>query len=453
MKTREDVSLARIDPSTENAMQRVKLLGMVTCFCLVGLMQGCIIVDGDDDTGSVEPGNNSCCSEVRVCETRCDEFGCYDDCTTETRCPDSCDQTCHGDFDCPSETVCIDDVCQKRNFDNTGTGGLCQSCGSAYDCAEPDSRCVRLFFERTPDGGPKVCATDCNSEADCPFGFECVDRPGTPRVCVPDEEWGSTDRVCPHDDLPSDIECFSSENCSKAESCVNNECVAPQGECTRDSECGQGAKCRNFECVDESKPQCVSRTDCQSGEICVDGKCEARDSDGGSCVKNDECRGDAVCVDGDCLAKCQDRSDCNSSTEICRQGLCVAIECRFNSDCGGEEVCVDAQCKPACSKNADCSTGYICSEVGDYCTRDPNVECRSDAECLSGESCHNGTCAAVCNCNQQCADGQICNKDASSADNTGLCESPNQTPAEPECENDCQCPSGQSCTNGTCTTG
>lgn len=431
---------------------RIRLLFTVAGFALAAWsFSGCIVVDEanrTDTTTSTTVDDDGCCREVRTCETVCDDYGCYDECEWETRCSDHCGETCSGDLDCPENTVCIDGVCEDRDFGETGTGGLCQSCENAYDCADPASRCVRLDFERTPEAGPKVCATDCRSAADCPFGFECVDQPGTPRVCVPHETFGGTERVCP-DKAPDDFECFSSEDCADGESCVDNSCVAPTGECSEDADCGEGASCRNFECVDDSEPECIDRTDCRSGEICIDGECTPRDS-GDSCVQNEECEGDAVCVDGDCLARCSDRSDCNESSEICREGLCQPIECRFNSDCATGEVCVDAQCRPSCEDDADCSTGYVCSEGGGYCERDPSVECRSDAECLSGETCFEGSCSTVCGCNQECADGEVCDLDATEESKTGVCQDPESESTEPECTNDCQCPSGESCVDGTC---
>ncbi|MFB6375477.1 MAG: hypothetical protein ABEN55_20705, partial [Bradymonadaceae bacterium] len=141
---------------------------VVVATCLLGVVaccQACIIVDdsdtGRDDSTTVSSESDSyaekCCREVRVCETRCDDVGCYDHCETQTQCSESCDRTCSGDLDCPKHTVCVDGVCSRRDFQKTGTGGLCQSCETAYDCAEPDSRCVRLYFDRTPAGGPKVC--------------------------------------------------------------------------------------------------------------------------------------------------------------------------------------------------------------------------------------------------------------------------------------------------------
>lgn len=433
------------------------LLVIVTClFGVVACCQACIVVD-DSDTevhGSSDASTDvddyaeECCRQVRVCETRCDDVGCYDHCETQTQCADSCERTCSGDLDCPEQTVCIDGVCTDRNYDKTGTGGLCQSCETAYDCAEPDSRCVRLYFDRTPDGGPKVCATDCEYETDCPLGFECVDRPGTPQVCVPDEKLGSTDRTCPTDP-DGDYQCFHSGHCGPGQSCIDNECVAPSGECTEDADCGGSAVCQNFQCVSSSQPECIDRTDCPSDSICIDGSCKPRNPDG-NCIKNAECRGDAVCVDGSCRTRCSDRSQCNANTEICREGLCVPIECRFNSDCGSNEVCVDAQCKRSCVDEGDCDSGYVCSQPGHYCKRDPSVECRTDSECLSGESCHHGTCAQVCNCNQQCGDGEICNMEATASTNTGLCESPDTSRDRTRCRNNCDCPSGQECIEGTC---
>lgn len=432
--------------------------GVACLFVLALFVPSCVFIsaDNDADPSTDDPSGNSedCCREVRVCETECDEHGCYDDCTVETRCPEACNQQCTGDLDCPKNTVCLDGVCTERNFNNTGTGGLCQSCSTAYDCAEPDARCVRLYFERTPAGGPKVCATDCETSADCPWDFECIDEPNTPAVCVPREEFGSTDRVCPDEPSTSDdVECFSSDNCAPGESCVANECIAPDGECTRDADCGQGAVCRNFQCVDSSEPECVNgENDCASDQICVDGQCEERSSSG-MCTENEDCRGDAVCVDGDCLSRCQDRSDCKTSSEICRQGLCKPIECRFNSDCQGGEVCVDATCQTSCQGDGDCESGYVCDRAGNFCKRDPNVECRSDAECLSGEACQQGECTTICSCNQECASGEVCNKEATSDSNTGLCREQDQSARDPACSTDCQCPSGQTCQNGTCTDG
>lgn len=438
------------------------LLTLLLAIAGLGLAgSGCILVDSDGShghsssssrSGGTAGGSDSeCCSTVRVCQTRCDSYHCWDDCELQTQCASDCRTSCAGDLDCPEKEVCLDGRCVDRDWTRTGTGGLCQTCETAYDCAEPDSRCIRLYFERTPAGGPKVCATDCEKDAHCPWDFECVDRDGTGRVCVPDREWGSTDRVCDPDDLPRDKECFSARQCEAGESCVNNECVAPNGQCTRSDDCPRGQECRNFQCKPADEAECVSRTDCRSDEICVDGQCTARNPDS-QCTRNSECRGEAMCVDGECLARCSDRSDCNASSEICRQGLCQPIECRFNGDCGRGEVCVDAQCQTACLDEGDCPSGYRCSDSGGYCERDPDVECRSDAECLSGEACHQDTCSQICNCNQQCPGGQVCNQDATAASNTGLCESPEREDEKParECRTACDCPSGQSCEAGKC---
>ncbi|MFB6375476.1 MAG: hypothetical protein ABEN55_20700, partial [Bradymonadaceae bacterium] len=280
------------------------------------------------------------------------------------------------------------------------------------------------------------------TETDCPLGFECVDRGGSPQVCIPDEQLGSTDRTCPADP-GGDYQCFDSGDCGRGESCIDNECVAPNGECTADADCGGAAVCRNFECVEASTPECLDRTDCASNHVCVDGTCQPRNP-GGNCIKNSECGGGAVCVNGSCLTRCSDRSECNTDTEICRQGLCVP------TDCAPNETCVDAQCKPSCADDGDCASGYVCNRTGGYCERDPTVECRSDSECLSGEACHNGTWSQTCNCNQQCGDGRVCNMAATDASTTGLCESADPADAPSSCQNDCDCPSGQTCQDGTC---
>jgi hypothetical protein len=74
-----------------------------------------LIVDDSDSTHGSESSSSEvdsyaeeCCRDVRVCQTRCDEVGCYDHCETQTQCSDSCNRTCSGDLDCPKNTVCID---------------------------------------------------------------------------------------------------------------------------------------------------------------------------------------------------------------------------------------------------------------------------------------------------------------------------------------------------------
>jgi hypothetical protein len=409
-------------------------------------MPGCLIVSGDGNQSS------SChqeCEEYEVCETYCDAWTCWDECWYETHCYEDCtyveeepiDSTqCYSDIDCYDGEICVAGYCEPPTTDERGLAGLCQTCETDADCAEGGALCLRLNFDTTSRTGEKVCGRTCEYNHECPTGFECSrisSEAGVPAQCIPIKGTNEK-RTC----NPSpELECVKATDCAIGESCVNNECQGPDdAECSSNRPCPSGEVCRNFSCVAPDEPECVDRSDCSSGQVCLDGKCESRND---SCVFNEECDGDAKCVDGQCNSTCSESSECGPN-ERCRQGLCEQIGCRRSADCAAGEVCVDAYCAASCQRDADCGTGYLCNPLG-YCEKDPDVECRSTAECARDEICSQGSCQTACSCNQQCDTGEVCNLDS------GLCEDPNAPDPAPECEDDCDCPSGMSCsTDGVC---
>ena len=106
-------------------------------------------------------------------------------------------------------------------------------------------------------------------------------------------------------------------------------------------------------------------------------------------------------------------------------------------------MCVNASCVASCDAQTPCADGYVCTAQG-FCDKDPNVQCRTNAECAAEEICQDGSCSTACTCNQDCAAGQVC--DASS--NTCV-DQANPAPGQ-ACQDTCDCPSGQECTDGTC---
>lgn len=395
------------------------------------------------------------CYDYEVCETYCDAWSCWDECWWETSCTTYCEETlvedtvtepvhteeCYSDVDCGEGTICVADRCQPRDTEERGLGGLCQSCETNADCMEEGALCIRLNFDQATTTGEKVCTRTCEYNHDCPSGFECINvssEAGTPAQCLP-MKTEFEKRTC----NPSpELECVRATDCAVGESCVNNACVAPDSaECGTNRPCASGQVCRNQACVADDAPECVDRNDCSSGELCIDGSCEASAE---GCVFNEECD-DGMCVDGQCLSSCSTDANC-AAGEHCREGLCEPLSCRRSADCSAGEICVDAQCETTCQSDSHCGTGtgYVCDTAYGYCKPDPSVECRSNAECAQSEICGEGSCVTPCSCNQQCASGEVCDLDS------GTCEAPATTPA-PECENDCDCPSGLSCNaNGQC---
>lgn len=420
------------------------------CFAmalLVGALtsSGCLIVSEEESYGG---GCYDDCYDYEVCESYCDAWSCWDECWYETSCTTVCDEytyeeeevvtvDCYSDLDCGDGQICVADVCVARDTEERGFSGLCQVCETTNDCYEDDALCVRLNYDQVSRTGEKVCTRTCEYDTDCPANFECVkvsDEVGDPAQCLPVTD-GAGERTC----NPSpELECVRATDCRAGESCKNNECTAPDtAECSADSECASGQVCKNFSCKDADGPECTTRQDCSSGEVCIDGSCVQGTT---SCVFNNECDG-GVCVNGQCQNTCSADSEC-AFNEHCREGLCEVIDCRRSADCGTGEVCVDAQCEATCTSDANCDAGYVCNDFN-YCEPDPAVDCRTNAECGMDEICVEGACQTPCSCNQQCDSGDVCNL------NTGTCESPDSTPA-PSCQDDCDCPSGQTCNSGTC---
>ncbi len=432
----------------------MKSIRTAACTALVmfGAMisTGCIIVD---DHHSTETQCYDECYEYEVCETYCDSWECWDECWWETSCDTYCEEVvieehvvyddttvdCYSDVDCGSSQICVADRCVAADSDERGLGGLCQACETNNDCVEPGALCIELSFDQATTTGEMVCTRPCEYNHECPAGFECINissEVGTSPQCLPVlTEFEK--RTC----NPSpELECVRASDCGLGESCVVNECVAPEGaECSTRTPCGAGESCRNFKCVAADQAECVTRTDCASGSSCIDGECIAAAN---SCVFNEECDGGA-CVDGSCLSTCTADANCGPN-EHCRSGLCEPLECRRSADCAAGNICVDAKCEDTCdaASGAGCTAGYVCNSYG-YCDADPGVECRTAAECARDEICDAGSCTTACSCNQQCADGEVCNLDS------GTCGNPNSAPVV-SCQNDCDCPAGDSCDAGVC---
>lgn len=402
---------------------------------------GCIIVDDGPDHHTETQCYDEC-YDYEVCETYCDSWECWDECWWETSCDTYCEEVIIEEevvYEDYEDYDCVADNCVDPGSDEQGLGGLCQSCETNADCVEDDALCIELSFDQATTTGEKVCTRPCEYNHECPAGFECINissEVGTSAHCLPVlTDWG--ERTC----NPSpELECVRATDCGLGESCVANECVAPEGaECSSQRPCASDEVCRNFECVPADAAECVTRTDCSTGESCIDGSCIAAAE---SCVFNEECDGGA-CVDGTCLSTCSADSECGAN-EQCRSGLCEPLECRRSADCSAGSICVDAKCEDVCdaASGQGCENGYLCNDFG-YCEADPDVECRTAAECSRDEICDDGSCTSACSCNQQCGDGEVCNLDS------GTCEDPNTPPAA-SCDNDCDCPSGETCSNGTC---
>ncbi len=174
-------------------------------------------------------------------------------------------------------------------------------------------------------------------------------------------------------------------------------------------------------------PECRENTDCDPGEVCVDGTCvEATPTPTpiGFCTSNDDCEPPQVCVDNMCvdptptptpIGFCTSNDDCEPP-QVCVDNMCVDPTptptpigfCNSNDDCPDGQACIDHMCRPFtptptatpigfCNSNEDCPDGQAC--IDHMCrpftptpTRTPIGFCTSEDDCPDGQACVDNMC-------------------------------------------------------------
>jgi Cys-rich repeat protein len=252
----------------------------------------------------------------------------------------------------------------------------------------------------------------------------------------------------------------------------------PGASCQHDSDCRSGLSCDNGKCSSTSTGTCAKDSDCPAGQSCVDGACQGGTTDGGGMtdgtVSHDRdvpnggaCTGNADCQSGLCLNRtcmpttpppgsCNTNADCTTGT--CVNGSCSGDhsvpnggDCTTNNDCQSF-LCVNGKCQPGatpmCTKDSDCASGATC--VNGECQGTMMVPnggaCTGNDDCQSG-LCVNGTCqgqsTGMCAMDTDCPTGQTCKN--------GSCQGNGMTGGGGHCTGNADCMSGL-CQNGTCTT-
>lgn len=126
--------------------------------------------------------------------------------------------------------------------------------------------------------------------------------------------------------------------------------------------------------------------------------------------------------------------------------------CSEDSECAPNQYCLDGRCvqqggdKIACQADWHCPEGQVC--VGGYCQPTEPQDCAGNSDCVrrygDGWVCQGGKCVDKTTClgDQECVDkygpGWKCRG--------GKCIGP-----ETQCTKNTDCPEGQTCVNGVCT--
>jgi MYXO-CTERM domain-containing protein len=209
-----------------------------------------------------------------------------------------------------------------------------------------------------------MCAVNCQGEQGaffCPGGYVCDQVAG---LCVPDQ--------CPKLNCPSGFDCViaSDGSASCVDPCSRVNCpagyVCKLGACVditcRAMPCPAGTRCAGSPVPScqpdpcfhvtcnagefcDSKGMCVHPcTNCQKGEVCIDGVCMANPCLRKECPAGQLCAvvlGAAMCVDDMCGGGC-------GSGLSCCTGMCVSSPCNNVTCMQGFTCAVDPSCNPTC---------------------------------------------------------------------------------------------------------
>ncbi len=170
--------------------------------------------------------------------------------------------------------------------------------------------------------------------------------------------------------------------CKAGTQCVDGTCMAACGGlvCAQDEVCNNdrceplAPPCENAAC-DAGISSCISKADCASALLCVNGQCQAAAGEAGDpCASATDCAAQACGTDGYCVGQCApgdcDGGTCNASAgpSDCSQKFPLGAECKEANDCIGAECLAgtekSAVCTRACGgEHAACPLGWQCSSV------------------------------------------------------------------------------------------
>lgn len=211
--------------------------------------------------------------------------------------------------------------------------------------------------------------------------------------------------------------CASNDDCpADAPTCSGGVCTAESTGCTSDADCASGS-CNQLtgECA-ACEDCCTSDADCSNGQTCgTSGHCEG----GAPCTTADECDPGQICDGGTCQAfdpdvgctadTCPRDHQCNPGSAMCEGCLNDAFcqSSAFGPKCDTTDDGVGpgpGYCYFECGAdvNRDCADGFTCSDG--LCV----ASCQDNSACENGLACVRGSCGA-CEADNNCDPGQLCN--------------------------------------------
>lgn len=394
---------------------------------------------GDASCG---PGETAC-SCPDDCEVDSTTDGC---CLAHPLSPGAPDCGIDTDCACPPGQVCIP---QGAGFFCSGCGIDLDMDGSPCDPGETFCKCPLDCEAQCGDG----CCTGAETNASCPA--DCLPPGCRDGDCGGDETCVAGPATSQCGDPGEDCACRPGEYCDTGgvpacrSLCGNGVCDPGEDDCTCDvdclSQCGDGC------CTGAETPCSCPEDGC--GDVCGDGCCSGSED----CTNCGGAGEDCECAIGDvCVPPCGS----------CGNGICDAEEtfCGCPGDCPSPDH--DMPDDGCCTPNETACTEFGCADsCGDLCcsgSENP-CNCPEDGPSCAPFDCGDGCCTGdetdpTCDvdCVGVCGDG-YCGDDEDTASCPADCSRCGDRVCAPAmgedcltCIEDCGCPPGQQCAQGSC---
>lgn len=245
---------------------------------------------------------------------------------------------CLDHAECPRGRACIEGACApaspcETDLDCEGRA-RCDDRGTCVPV--PEDRCLDASFCATEElCVDETCvARDsvCTSDLDCGVGRGCVDNACVP-LCTDDAACDDAERCVAAHCVP-EPECADDRGCTGGETCVEGRC---SGHCATSAECPANELCEAGVCRPDTAPRtfCSSDADCAEGHPCVDGVCRTVCPTG---TNEECQRADVqflTCADVGspeplflCLVRSEAAPECVSATDCATGERCIDALCR-----------------------------------------------------------------------------------------------------------------------------
>lgn len=252
-------------------------------------------------------------------------------------------------------------------------------------------------------------------------------------------------------------ECVNTPTCTSTSGCPAGYYCDHRGACVpgcgSDSDCavlGRGLVCNPASRRCEPSGSCREDRDCTTaGEVCVAGSCRPSST---LCRFNYQCSAGQECVDGRCLAQCRPGADAGPGAcpagQVCTNGYCQ-YPTGGTCDCAPGLICSNGVCLRPCMDDAQCGSGNFCDHgVCRVDDRRPAPFCTPPANgCAPGSVCVDGVCRISCpgGTAEECLRRDV---NFNQCDAQRICRYSNE--ANPQCQRNVDCPTGQICVNALC---